>query len=126
MPKQTKKTATKKKLKDKSQTDGKDYTKPMPKSLEEIWGSQGSKFGTTDEETYKKKLSLMNKADLQSACIKIGLVPHDNRQIMVDRLIKQFRQHVGAIQTRGLQQKPVPNNQNLRSMMAALGGNTLV
>src|SRR5688572_3815678 len=83
---------------EKEQTDGKDWEAPKarPKSLAALWGYKGDNYGTDSEEEYKKKLSKMNKADLQHACIKVGLMPHDSRQIMTERLFKQFRQHVAA------------------------------
>lgn len=114
---------------EKRQVDGKDYESPnaRPRSLNELWGFKGDKFGTTDEEAYQKKLSAANKADLQMMCIKIGLMPHDSRSIMTERLLKQFRQHVAALQSLRVKPKPIPTlTDKLRSVMGNLGGNTLV
>ena len=113
----------------KQQVDGKDYEneRARPRTLNELWGFKNDKFGTLDEEIYKKKLSIMNKADLQMACIKIGLMPHDSRQTMLERLLKQFRQHVAAANTNNVKPIPLPEmNEELRSILASLGGNTLI
>lgn len=122
---------TTKKVAEKTQTDGKDWESPKarPRTLEELWGFRGSKYTTTDADEYKAQLSRMNKADLQQACIKVGLMPHDSRQIMAERLIKQFRVHTAG--RAGIQTAPktIPKateaSEKLRRWMETAGGNTL-
>lgn len=113
----------------KTQTDGKDWESPKarPRTLAELWGFRGDKFGTLDEEQYKKSLSLMNKADLQRHCIEHGLMPHDTRQTMVDRLLKIFRQHVAAANTNNVYPIPIPKpSEELRRVLNNLGGNNVL
>ena len=116
----------------KTQIDGKDDSAPNanPRTLEELWGFGDDKFGTTDSDEYKKKLSLMNKADLQRACIKIGVMPHDERNRMTERLMKQFNIRAAALRSADLRVKPMPTADALRQETAAwlgeVGGNRLI
>lgn len=113
----------------KQQVDGKNYSSPKarPRTLSELWGFRGDKFGTNDEGEYREKLSKANKADLQMMCIKIGLMPHDSRSIMVERLLKQFKQHIASARTLRTKPKAAPKGSSrLRKTLSNLGGNTLV
>jgi len=85
MPKQ------RKKLEDLSQTHGK-LEDIQYKSLEQIWGDDGStKYKTLDESKYMEYLNELNKSDLQTHARKIGLIPVDNRETITKRLIAEFR-----------------------------------
>lgn len=85
------------KLNEMHQTHGKDETTFKPTTLAQIWGDDGmSKYGTMDAAVYEQQLKEMNKADLQAHATKVGLVPVDDRERLVKRLIQEFRVHVAA------------------------------
>lgn len=80
-----------KKLKSLNQTHGKIEN---PVTLDQIWGDKGtSKYGTLDHKEYEEYLRDLNKSDLQSHASKIGLVPIDDREKLVNRLISEFKKY---------------------------------
>lgn len=77
------------------QTHGKVENRPL--TLDQIWGDDGKrKYGTLDPVEYDKYLKDLNKSDLQSHAIKIGLVPIDNRETLVKRLRQEFKKHTST------------------------------
>ncbi len=88
-----------KKLKILKQIDGKfdPITKKEPRTLDEIWGDTGIyKYQTFDEADYTTQLNSLNKTDLQAHAVKIGLIPIDNRNILTQRLLREFKKHVAS------------------------------
>ena len=84
-----------KKLESLSQTHGKEDFKPT--TLDQIWGDTGmSKYGTLDESEYEKLLKEMNRSDIHSHASKVGVIPVDNREMLNQRLLKEFRRHLAA------------------------------
>ena len=95
-PRKAKKTQAKRarKIEDLSQAHGKEETF-QPTTLDQIWGDTGiSEYRTMDEEEYRQEIDAMNKSDLQSHASKKGLIPIDDRNTLVKRLMDQFRSHV--------------------------------
>jgi len=90
------------------------------KSVNAIMGFALSRYKTEDAEEYQAQLRVMNKFDLQIECIRVELAPKDNRETMIERLMKQFRIH-----TAGNQAPPKPVvikvNQNTKNILSALG-----
>lgn len=83
-----------KKLNSLKQTHGKIEN---PVTLDQIWGDTGtSKYGTLNHEEYEKYLRDLNKSDLQSHATKIGLVPIDDREKLVQRLSAEFRKYASV------------------------------
>lgn len=119
------------KLIDMSHADGKDEALAnslqvsQKKTLDEIWGRKFSKFKTTDSAEYYARLRKMSKLDLQKECIKQGLMPHDNRETMIERLTKECRKHLAAAQTANLQPTPIKMSDAGRRVLAR-GNNSLV
>lgn len=69
----------------------------QPTSLDQIWGDTGvNKFGTLIEANYISYLRELNKSDLQTHAAKIGIVPVDNREMLVKKLLKEFKLHVAS------------------------------
>lgn len=69
----------------------------QPTTLDQIWGDTGtSKYGTMDKVVYEQQLQEMNKADLQAHATKVGLVPVDDRNRLIKRLLHEFTLHVDA------------------------------
>ena len=81
-----------------SQTHGKEEKKTRPTTLDQIWGDTGlSKYGTMDEAAYAEEISSMSKSDLQAHASTVGIIPIDNREMLSQRLIREFRKHIGFI-----------------------------
>ncbi len=111
------------KLQKMEQADGKDYDLAAQiqvsknKSLDEIWGRKFSKFKTNDPAEYAARLRLMTKLDLQQECIRIGLMPHDSRETMIQRLYKQCSSAVAAAKTSGLQPQAIKVGRKSREIL---------
>ena len=83
-----------------SQTHGKEETKTRPTTLDQIWGDTGvSKYGTMDESTYTEEISSMSKSDLQAHASTVGIIPIDNREMLSQRLMREFRKYVASYNT---------------------------
>ena len=84
------------KLDELSQTHGK-TEEFAPTTLDQVWGDTGmSKYKTLDEEEYQGSLHEMNKSDLQAHATQIGIIPIDNRDILTQRLVREFRNHINS------------------------------
>ena len=80
-----------KKVKNLSQTHGKEETFE-PTTLDQIWGDTGMyKYNTLEEAQYQEQLDNMTKADMRVHASKLGLVPIDDRGRLVKRLLKEFK-----------------------------------
>lgn len=88
------------KLSQLNQTDGRVET--QPRTLAQFFGEtiQG-KYKTTDEQEYLAYLKELNKSDLQAHAIKCGLVPKDDRNRLVQNLLREFKRVVASY-------KPLP------------------
>ena len=81
-----------------SQTHGK-VEKFEPTTLDQIWGDDGtSMYGTMDDTEYQLRLDDMNMSDLQSHASRVGIIPIDNRSMLRDRLLREFRKYVSSYQ----------------------------
>lgn len=90
--KTTKKTSVKKMSQTHAQVE-----KFEPTTLDQIWGDDGtSTYGTLREEEYQNRLDDMNMSDLQSHASRVGIIPIDNRSMLKERLVREFRKHVSA------------------------------
>jgi len=68
-----------------------------PLTVGQLLGETGlDKYNTLDEKEYENKLNGLNKTDLQEHAIKIGLIPIDNRLILTQRLMREFKKHVAS------------------------------
>lgn len=92
------KTSKKTSVKKMSQTHAK-VEEFEPTTLDQIWGDDGSSmYGTLKEDNYQERLDEMNMSDLQSHASRVGIIPIDNRGMLKERLIREFRKHVSAYQ----------------------------
>ena len=65
-----------------------------PTTLDQIWGDDGLwKYKTHDESEYEEQLDNMTKQDLYAHATKAGLIPVENRDLLKQRLMKEFRRH---------------------------------
>lgn len=81
------------KLEAQAQIDGKCDDKPQVQiagSLDSIMGECLSLYSVSNIEDYKKQISEMNQTDLQSHAYKIGLVPVEDRKVLISRLCTEF------------------------------------
>ena len=86
-----------------SQTHGKEEKRTRPTTLDQIWGDTGlSKYGTMDEKAYAEEISSMSKSDLQAHASTVGIIPVDNREMLSQRLLREFRKHVASYNTPNL------------------------
>jgi hypothetical protein len=58
-------------------------------TFDQVWNKNWSKFKPSDPAAYSERLAKLTKFDLQQECIVIGLIPHDERSIMIQRLQKE-------------------------------------
>ena len=65
-------------------------------TFDQVWGKNFSKFKPSDPEEYAVSLAKLTRFDLQQECTKVGLVPHDSREIMTQRLVKECRRAYDA------------------------------
>lgn len=93
------------KLESLTQTHGKTETY-RPSTLEQILGDTGTtKYGTMDAAVYEKQITNMPKTDLQAHATKVGLVPIDDRERMIKRLMHEFNLHVASYRHPGAKNK---------------------
>ena len=84
-----------KSLENLSQTHGQEEFKPT--TLDQIWGDSGlSKYGTLNEEEYAVRLKEMNRTDIHAHASKVGVIPVDNRDMLNQRLLREFKKHLAA------------------------------
>lgn len=82
------------------QTDG--MLEEEPRTLAQFFGEtiQG-KYNTTKESEYLTYLGGLNKTDLQRHAIKCGLTPKDDRNRLIQSLVREFKRVVASY-------KPLP------------------
>ena len=86
------------KLKDLNQIDAK-AENGKPTTLDQIWGDTGlQKYGTNNFDEYKAHIRSLNRSDIQSHAVKIGILPIDNYEILVARLEREFQRHSATYQ----------------------------
>ena len=102
-----------------SQTHGKEERKTRPTTLDQIWGDTGlSKYGTMDEADYAEKISSMSKSDLQAHASTVGIIPIDNREMLSQRLMREFRKHVASYNTPMEKKKGVTISEAAKAILA--------
>tara|TARA_B100002019_G_scaffold128042_1_gene110182 strand:- start:305 stop:685 length:381 start_codon:yes stop_codon:yes gene_type:complete len=94
--KTTAKKASTKKVTELNQAHGK-VEGPEPTTLDQIWGDTGlSKYRTLDASEYEIYLKQLNKSDLQRHAAEMGIVPVDSREMLSNRLLKEFNRYVAS------------------------------
>ncbi|HIL27155.1 MAG TPA: hypothetical protein EYG21_07205 [Nitrospinaceae bacterium] len=93
-----KKTTAKVKKKEMIQTHAMEEKESFEKTtLDQVWGDKGSsRYGTLDEGNYSNEIGSLNRSDLHSHAVKMGILPIDNRELLTSRLMREFRKHVLA------------------------------
>ena len=102
-----------------SQTHGKEERKTRPTTLDQIWGDTGlSKYGTMDEADYAEKISSMSKSDLQAHASTVGIIPIDNREMLSQRLMREFKKHIASYNTPVEKKKGVTLSKSAKAVLA--------
>ena len=83
------------------QIHGKAENTPKATTLDQIWGDTGLwKYSTMIQDEYSEQLQEMTKTDLQAHATKIGLIPVDSREMLTQRLVREFKRHVSSYENR--------------------------
>ena len=74
-----------------AQLDGKaSEVKNLPLTLDALMGETINVYSASSVEEYRSQLIDMNQTDLQSHAYKIGIVPIEDRRVLVGRLVQEF------------------------------------
>ena len=87
-----------------AQLDGKAQGNPpehLYGSLDQILGENISVYKTSNIEEYKQQITEMNHTDLQSHALKVGLIPIEDRRILVGRLVQEFERWSSRMMPQG-------------------------
>jgi regulatory protein YycH of two-component signal transduction system YycFG len=117
-PNKSKKTSPKKIMQTHAMEEKQEFEKT---TLDQIWGDEGnSKYGTLDESTYSTQIKAMNKSDLHSHAIKLGILPVENRELLTNRLLREFKKHVLSFRKpkQTSAKKPQDVSQAVKSILA--------
>ena len=117
-PNKSKKTSPKKIMQTHAMEEKQEFEKT---TLDQIWGDEGnSKYGTLDESTYTTQIKAMNKSDLHSHAIKLGILPGENRELLTNRLLREFKKHVLSFRKpkQTSAKKPQDVSQAVKSILA--------
>tara|TARA_Y100001973_G_scaffold73715_1_gene107561 strand:- start:2106 stop:2489 length:384 start_codon:yes stop_codon:yes gene_type:complete len=109
--KSTKKTAkaSKKKLENLNQAHGKDESKIVPTTLEQVWGDDGLwKYKTRDASEYTDSIKAMTWVDLQAHATRHGLIPTGSRPALEKKLINEFKKHMSSYNVSATEKKAAP------------------
>ncbi len=83
--------APQKDIMDLQQLDGKLYNKKGVRSIDELLGLHTTPYNTHDVKEYELQLDHMNTSDLQTHAVKVGVLPKEDRRILIKTLIRQFQ-----------------------------------
>lgn len=89
------------------------------KSLYELVGIASHSYGTTKVDEYENSLRAMNMADLQDHAIVHGFPAKDDRERLIDTLIKKFLTEMGQLQAASLN-KQEPEKRVSKDLKAIL------
>ena len=81
-------------------------------SLDQILGENVSVYKAKDAEEYRQQITDMNQTDLQSHALKIGLIPVEDRKVLVGRLVQEFERW----QVRMMPQGSTANSQKIEDL----------
>ncbi len=103
------------------QTHAMEEKEPFQKTtMDQVWGSTGSsKYGTLEESVYLNKIRNMNRSDLHSHAVTVGILPIDNRDMLTTRLTREFKKHVLSFQKPQRKKRKEPAvSERIRSILA--------
>lgn len=107
-----------KKIQEVKQIDAK-VDKPNYTTIEQVLGRKGTPVYKTDnEEEYKTQIEGMNLSDLQNHALSIGLLPKDDRKILIQRLLKAFNLHVSKYNVPATPERPKQPNKKVLDILS--------
>jgi hypothetical protein len=84
-------------------------------SLDQVWGfNEISRYGTTNEETYKTRVMDMTRADLENHARGVGCMVLESSERLRDALLRQFRAYILSLR------KPAPIAQSTNKVSAEI------
>ena len=121
-----------KKLDSMKLTDGKEDGKKevykeeiqKAKDLEDLLGTRNlAPFGTYNEATFDEKLRNMPLSEMQELAVKLGIFPNTNRQVLKNRLKKEFvsttkGKRSVSVEAKSVVNKTHPNYDKIKEIMA--------
>ena len=66
------------------------FNKHGVKSLDELLGTKLEKYSTRNIEEYEKNLNDMNTSDLHTHATQVGVLPNQDRAVLIRRLLREF------------------------------------
>tara|TARA_Y100001938_G_scaffold104917_1_gene143205 strand:- start:1361 stop:1765 length:405 start_codon:yes stop_codon:yes gene_type:complete len=94
--------SSKNKLQNLEQSHGKDESKPVPMTLNQIWGDDGlSEYGTLDLESYTQRIKTYTWSDLREEAAKRDIVPIGDRTQIEAKLINKFKNYKSTFTVEG-------------------------
>ena len=120
-PRKRTKAKAKPKVKEMIQTHGMEEKESYEKTtLDQVWGDTGSnKYGTLDAEDYSDRVTSMNRSDLHSHAVTVGILPIDNREMLTTRLTREFKKHILSFQKPSDKKRKEPAvSERIRSILA--------
>ena len=103
------------------QTHAMEEKDPFQKTtMDQVWGDTGSsKYGTLEDSVYQNKIRNMNRSDLHSHAVTVGILPIDNRDMLTARLTREFKKHVLSFQKPQAKKRKEPAvSERIRSILA--------
>lgn len=83
-----------------------------PKSIYELAGMKTNVFKHKTKEEYEAWLDSTPLTDLQNHAIDVGLVPVDNRDLMRERLLREYCRETGKALAIAAKQPDVPTKKS--------------
>lgn len=97
-------------LKEMGQVDGQTTAHAKYRSIDDILGERQHLFGCNTIEAYEAKIDDMDMADLQEHALDLELRPIDNRSVLKDRLLNEFRKRLSKYTGSAVQESSVIEN----------------
>jgi len=70
-------------------------------SLDQILGETISVYRTSNVTEYQQQIAEMNQTDLQAHALKVGLIPIEDRKVLVGRLVQEFERWQSRMMPQG-------------------------
>jgi hypothetical protein len=82
----------------------------IPTTLDQILGEDNSPYSTNNVQEYIEMLGDFGKTDIANHAHLVGLIPIDNREELVRRLVKKFRGYQSSLMAPNPDSKIQDNN----------------
>lgn len=79
--------------------------------------SETHRYKEKDVDSYRQSLASMNKVELQHECTRVGKIPKDSRDRMVDILVKDFNEYQASKAKITRQPKQLPMTDAMKKLL---------